>query len=220
MILTRVVAGLVVGLAVVAGGPGRVFALSADGPAEAAGHAEDPGGQGSHGSGNTNPLEWKKDLALFTGVVFLVLFALLWKFAWGPIAQGLQRREQGIADQIAQAEQSNQQAKGLLGQYEQKLAGAKQEVRGMLDQARRDAEQAGREMIDQARQEAQAEQQRALQQIDAATANAIKELAGYSADLAVELAGKIVRAELKSDDHAVLIQQTMADFARRAPSTN
>ena len=50
--------------------------------------------------------------------------------------------------------------------------------------------------------------------------NAIKELAGHSADLAVELAGKIVRAELKPDDHAMLIRQAMASFAQQPPSDN
>ena len=49
---------------------------------------------------------WKSDLAIWTAVVFLVLLAILWKFAWGPIAEGLDKREQEIADQIAEAERS------------------------------------------------------------------------------------------------------------------
>ena len=121
---------------------------------------------GGHDPVDTNPLEFKKDLAIWTAVVFLILFAILWKFAWGPIARGLDQREQGIADQIAQAERSNREARQLLEQYDQKLAGSGEEVRRIIEQARRDAEQAGRQLMDKARAEAEAEQQRALQEIE------------------------------------------------------
>ena len=37
--------------------------------------------------GNTNPLSIPPDLAVFTAIIFLVLLAVLWKFAWGPIME-------------------------------------------------------------------------------------------------------------------------------------
>ena len=129
-------------------------------------------------SGEPNPLDWwKSDLALWTAVVFLILLAVLWKFAWKPLAKGLDRREKLIADQIAEAEQTNQQARQLLADYQQKLADSKQEVRGILDQGRREAEKLGRELLDRAKSETLAERQRSLQQIEAATAGALEELA-------------------------------------------
>jgi F-type H+-transporting ATPase subunit b len=64
-----------------------------------------------------NPLEFKSDLALWTAVVFLLLMLLLWKFAWGPLADGLDKREKHVADQIAQANDANQKAKDLLVEY-------------------------------------------------------------------------------------------------------
>jgi F-type H+-transporting ATPase subunit b len=168
---------------------------------------------GSEGTVNTSPLEFKKDLAIWTAVVFLVLLAILWKFAWGPIAQGLEKREHQIADQISQAEKSNQEARRLLEQYQQKLEASKDEVRGIIDQGRRDAEQLGREMLEKAKADAAAERDRALQQIESATAGALKELAERSATLAVDLAGKIVRTRLNPQDHARLIREAVAQFA-------
>ncbi len=183
-----------------------------------AGHDEDS-------SGGLSPIptsvkELRGDLALWTAVIFLVLLGVLWKFAWGPIRSGLEKREQGIAEQISQAEQSNQKAQELLGQYEQKLAASQDEVREILDRARRDAESLGRELMEKTRQEAQSEQQRALKQIDAATAGALKELAERSSTLAVELAGKILHAELKPEDHARLIGQAVSDFGGQASRKN
>jgi F-type H+-transporting ATPase subunit b len=170
------------------------------------------------GEGGMNPLapsEWKADLAIWTAVVFLVLFIILKKFAWKPLADALDKREQGVADQIAQAGEANRQAKDLLASYEKKLAEAQTEVRVILEQGRRDAEQVGHQMLDKAKEEAKAEQQRALQQIEAATSAAVQELADRSAAMAIDLAGKIVGAKLTAGDHTTLINQAVAGFVQR-----
>jgi F-type H+-transporting ATPase subunit b len=161
-----------------------------------------------------SPSAMKADLALWTAVVFLCVLAILARFAWKPLMAGLDKREQGIADQIAQAEAANQQAKELLAEHQRKLAAAGDEVRALLEQGRRQSEQLGRELMDKAKQDAKAEQERALRQIDAAADAAMGKLADQSAALAVELAGKIVRAELKPRDHAQLIEQAVAGFVR------
>lgn len=178
--------------------------------------AEAHGAEAGH-SAELNPLtldKLKKDLALWTAVIFVVLFLLLWKFAWGPLSAGLDKREKGIANQIARAEEANRQARANLAEYERKLAEAKQEVRGILDAARVQAEQMGREIVEQAKSEAAAEQQRMLRQIDAATASALKEIADRAAALAVELAGKIVGAQLDARGHAKLIEKAVAEFTQ------
>src|SRR3972149_5069469 len=180
--------------------------------------ASDANSASSEGKESINPIplsweEFKGDLAIWTAVVFLLVLAVLWKFAWGPLANGLDQREKHVADQIAQANQANQKAKELLGEYENKLAQSQQDVRNILEKGRRDAELIGREMIDKAKANAKAEQERMLKQIDAATAAAIKELADRSAALAVDLAGKIVRAKLNPQDHAQLIAQAVNTFA-------
>ncbi len=171
-----------------------------------------------HGGGNPaealNPItfrgiNFRGDLAIWTGVVFLVVMAILWKFAWRPIADGLDKREQNIADQIAGADDANQQAKDILADYQRKLDEAGDQVRGILDQGRRDAEQLGRELLEKAKKEAELEQQRAMGRIEAATDDALMGLADRSAAMAVELAGRIVREKLDPKDHTRLIEQTV-----------
>jgi F-type H+-transporting ATPase subunit b len=214
---TRLVTGVLLALAVV----GWLLVAAPQPAAASAGGAEAGHQEASKGTDGLNPLKsWREDLAIWTAVVFLVLLLVLGKFAWGPIAQGLAKREQAIAEQIAQAERNNRQAQELLGQYEQKLADSEQEIRKMIDAARREADEAGREIVAQARQDAQGEHQRALREIEAATSGAIKELADRSATLAVELAGKIVGAELKPGAHAALIAETVAGFPKAKAGAN
>lgn len=172
---------------------------------------------GEEGHVSLNPIskDWiQQDLAIWTAVVFLLLLLILKKFAWKPLMEGIDERERQVADQIERAEDANRRAQELLAGYEAKLADAEGKVRGIIDQGRRDAERVGHELIEKAKNEAKDEQQRALQQIDAATNAAVQELADRSASLAVDLAGKIVHSTLKAADHGKLIEQAVAGFVR------
>ena len=182
-------------------------------PGHQKGEHADAHGETHGGKVDTNPLEFRKDLAIFTAVVFIVLLGVLWKFAWGPISKALDQREQAVAQQISDAADSNEEAKRLLAQYGEKLDQAKGDVRDILDQARRDAEGVGREIVEAAKEDATAEHRRAVREIDAATDDALRQLAEKSATMAVELAGKIVGSELKAADHAKLVASTVAQFA-------
>ena len=135
----------------------------------------------------------KLDLALWTAVVFVCLAAVLAKFAWGPIAEALDRANTALPTRSPRPRPPTRRPRNL-ADYQRKLAEAKDEVRGILDQGRRDAEKLGRELLDKAKEEAAAEHVRAMQQIEAAADAAVRKLADQSAAMAVELAGKIVGA--------------------------
>jgi F-type H+-transporting ATPase subunit b len=167
------------------------------------------------GGGGMGPVSVNPDLAVFTAVIFLVLLVILWKFAWGPIIEGLQRREQAIADEIAAAEQSNQKAEQLLSEYESRLSSAADEVRALLDQGRRDADSQKQQIIAEAQEAARTEKERAVREIDSAKNEALSELAERSVDTAVDLAGRIVGKQLEAADHTRLIQDALEKFPSR-----
>lgn len=166
--------------------------------------------------GKPNPLVIGPDLAVVTVVVFLLLLATLSKFAWKPIVVALDRRERSIAENIAAAAAQNEKAKELLSQHEAKLHSASAEIREMLDEARRNAEAAKAGIIAEAKTAAQAEQQRAVREVQHATDAALRQLAEKSADLAVDLAGKIVTEKLTASDRARLVRDAVAQL----PSSN
>jgi F-type H+-transporting ATPase subunit b len=195
-------------------------AEGADAHAGDAHAAHDHIGLANPGSGITKPQEVKSDLAFATFLVFLVLLAILWKFAWGPIVKALEAREQRIEHNIKDAERANEEAKSLLKQYEQKLATAANEVRELLDEARRDAEHTKQAILAEGKTLADAERARALREIDAATDQALEALSKHSAELAVELASKILQAKLSGAEHAKLIEEAMARFPAMTASSN
>src|SRR6478735_4821562 len=92
-----------------------------------------------HESGDPNPLAFSTDLALWTLVVFVVLFLVLKKFAWPQITEALEERERKIAATISDANAKLEDAKKLYAEHEAKLTATAGEVRALLDEARRDA---------------------------------------------------------------------------------
>ena len=82
--------------------------------AQAGGATESHEHIGQAGGANADPAEVRRDLAIYTFVVFLALLAILWKWAWGPIASSLEAREKHIHNEIAEAERANAEAKRLL----------------------------------------------------------------------------------------------------------
>jgi F-type H+-transporting ATPase subunit b len=191
-------------------------------PLRAAEHGDEHGaGHGVHYGQvdvDLDPSELKGDLAIFTFVVFLLLLAILWKFAWGPISHGLEKREHHIAEQIAAAERANAEAKQMLSEYERKLASAQDEVRAIIEEARRDAAHTQQEILAQARADAVAEMDRAKREVETAKDQALRELAETSANLAVELAGKIIRTQLDAGQHAQLVTEALSQL--HVPSRN
>ena len=89
-----------------------------------------------------------------------------------------------------------------------------------MEEARRDAEHTKQAILAEAKAGAEAERNRALQDIETATDQALKSLAERSAELAVELAGKILQSKLSAADHARLIQEAMAKFPQSTASSN
>lgn len=206
--------------------PATAESHATDAHAEAA-HGDAGHEAGGHGEGHAahhptatdqvmNMLSIKADIALWTGAVFLLLLVILGKFAWGPIAEGLEKREHSIAEHIAGAEKAHRDAQAMLAQYEAKLATVQDEVRAIIDEARRDAEHTQQEIVAKAQADAATFRDRAIREIDTATSGALKELSERSAHLAVDLAGKIIRQRLTPADHAQLIAEAVAAFPQES----
>ena len=167
---------------------------------------------GSGGGGEPNPLEFNVDLALWTLFIFLGLMAVLTKFAWKPILEGLNAREKGIADNIENAKLASEQANASLQEYETKLAGANDEASAILAEAKKDATTAKEKILAEANEEAKRARDRAVADIESAKNAAVQELAEKSVDSAVSLAGNIVGRSLDKKDHSKLIDKAIKSF--------
>jgi F-type H+-transporting ATPase subunit b len=167
------------------------------------------------GPSQDKPEEWKYDLAIWTLVVFFLLVAVLGKFAWGPIATGLEKREHSIESMIADAKRNQDEAKALLANYETKLAASQEEFRAHIEQGRREGEAVAAKIVADAQAAATRERERSVTEIEQAKNAALGEIAAKSVDVAMGLAGKIVRRQITGEDQKSLLREAVEGIASR-----
>jgi F-type H+-transporting ATPase subunit b len=158
------------------------------------------------------PAQIKFDLAVATFIVFLLLVALLGKFAWGPISQGLDKREQHIATMIANAEQNAKESELRLRELEARLAAQAEEARQAISAARREGEIIKEKLVTDAAAAIQQREEQSLDKIRSATNVALKEIAQKTVNTAVDLAKNLIHREVRPEDHVQLINDSLAKF--------
>jgi F-type H+-transporting ATPase subunit b len=209
------------------GGTAKPVADPAHAHAQGAGHAADAGhADGGHAhdeldnthkdatAGLLAPQEMRFDLAVATFAIFLLLSIILAKFAWGPITQGLDKREASIAAMIEQARLAQEQAEAQLRSYEAKLAAAAEEARSLVAQARIDAEATRERELAATKAENEKLLQRNKDEIEAAKNAALQQIAERSVSTAISLASSIVRREVKPEDHDALVTDALGKFSK------
>ena len=147
--------------------------------------------------------------AVTTLIVFLVLVAVLGKFAWGPIAGGLKAREDKIRQDIAEAEAARARSEATLREYQTQLATAEQKVRDLLAKATTDAEQIAAGIRTRAQQDAEETKEKTTREIDAARRDAVRQVHEQAAVLATNVAEKILRRNLNADDQRDLVAASL-----------
>lgn len=144
-------------------------------------------------------------------VAFVILFALLGKFAFPAITKMLDDRANKIRESLEKAEETQVEAERLLEDYKVQMAEARSEATAIIEQGRKVAESMKAEVLAKAREEAEAEKAKAIQAIKAEKASAMAEIKGEVADLSVAVAGKILGSSLSKADHEALIDKYLAE---------
>lgn len=155
------------------------------------------------------------DLALFSGLTFLMLLGVLTFTAWKPIMAGLKDREDRIAGQIEEARLNAERSRTMLAEYEAKLTAARAEIDELHARSRREVETQREKIVDEARQAAEQVKTKAVAEISAAKKAALDDVARQSVDLAVGLAGKMIAREVSPDVHNDLIRQSLEGLTSR-----
>lgn len=155
------------------------------------------------------------DLGIYTLLIFGLLMLVLGKFAWKPIMDGLQKREDAITSARTDAERARQDAEKLLAEVKVQRAKTNDEVVAILAEARREAD-AFRE-AEKARTAAdvQAERDRLKREIEVARDQALQEIWEKTVQLASLVSSKAIGRAVSADDHRRLIDESLADLAKQ-----
>jgi F-type H+-transporting ATPase subunit b len=141
------------------------------------------------------------------GLVFLIVFGVIAKFAFPQINKAMDARTEKIQGDLEKAEAARTTAEQELTEYRRQLAGAREESNRIIEEARKTADEMRKDLQARAEQEAQQTVARAQEEIRAERDRVFQELRAQVGQIAVELAGRVVGESLDPQAHERLIDE-------------
>ena len=158
-------------------------------------------------------------LYIWTILTFLVLVALLAKFAWRPLLDALERREGTIRKSLDDARKAKEELERLQVESQRILKDARSQAAGILSQTESDAMRLRDELKQKAQAEAANVMKNVERQIAQETARAVQQIRGEAIDLSIAIASKLLQRNVSREDNERLIEDTFRHIeATKKPS--
>lgn len=156
--------------------------------------------------------EFSLGLFFWQSLLFIALLLLLRKFAWKPILNAVNEREEGIREALTSAENARKEMQNLNADNEKLV----KEARAERDAMMKDAREIKESMLTEAKDEAKAEAGKIIASAQATIQSekqaAIAEIKSQVAELSIGIAEKVVKKELANDkDQSQLIEQLLKE---------
>ena len=142
-------------------------------------------------------------LVFWMVITFGAMFFILAKFAWKPILGMLSEREKVIADSLSEAQRARAEMAQLTAKNEELLNQAKEERNKILHEAKEAAEKVKTEMLNRAQVEVEQKIPTAFREIEIQKKAAIAEVKNSVGLLALDIAEKVIRKDLKGNAEQV-----------------
>lgn len=160
-----------------------------------------------------SPIKPDFGLLFWSTIFFLIFWFGIGKVAFPAIAKALKDRARDIQDSLDQAKKAREEMSMLVAENEQLLAQAREERSQML----RDAKVAKDEIIAEAREKAKTEAQLIINNAKEAIENlkqeAMIDVKNQAGLLALDVAEKVMRRELQSnEDHQSYVNTLLDEF--------
>ncbi len=145
-------------------------------------------------------------------LAFLLLLAILKRFAWGSILRLIDERRAKIAEEFQAIEGAKQEMARLKTRYEQELARIEESARQKLVEAVNQGRRVAAEIEEEARARAQVELLKAKETLALEVVKAKTVLRDQIVTLAVEATEKLLRSRLDQTKDRALVEQFIAEL--------
>ena len=153
-------------------------------------------------------------LFIWQVVIFVGLILLLKKFAWKPILDAVNEREEGIKNALLSADNARKEMQNLQSDNQRILQEARMERDSLLKEAREMKDK----MVADAKNEAQAQGLKMIEQAKAAIESeknaAMAELKLHVSTLSLEIAEKLLKDGLSNKEAQVKLVEKMLGDAK------
>ncbi len=146
-------------------------------------------------------------------VTFSILLFILTKFAWKPILAMIKERETSIENSLNEANKARAEMSQLVAKNEELLNLAKEERNKILHDAKEAAERVKADIMASAQKQAEEKIQMAFREIEIQKKAAITEVKNTVGLMALDIAEKVIRKDLKSSNEHMEFVNKMAKEA-------
>jgi F-type H+-transporting ATPase subunit b len=173
-------------------------------------HILEDGGEADDCHEAPSPIIPELSEIVWGSISFIVLLIAMAKFAYPALKKSMDARADKIRENLDEAERVKTEAASVLTDYQRQLADARNESNRIIEEARQTADQLRRDLMERAENEVAELRQRARDDIAAAQERATADLSTNVGALAIELAEKVVEANLDRDANMRLIERYIA----------
>ena len=152
-------------------------------------------------------------LMVWTLLIFVGTFGILWWKAYPKILEAVEAREKVLSDALAAAKKDREDAAALLAEHQKALDATRDEVQKIMTDARATAEKVRTDIVEQAHKEQQSMLERARAEIGAERDRAMIELRKQTVELAVRAAGKVIERNLDVETNRAVVENFLASIA-------
>ena len=160
-----------------------------------------------------NPLLPETNEIIWGAIGFLVVFFFIAKFGMPQMRQAMNNRTEKIRSDIQAAEDQRSEADSVLAEYRAQLQDAKSEAGRIIEEARQAADQIKRDQEARLQSELAELRTRAIADIDGAKAQAMNDLRGEVAQLAIGAAETVVQRNLDATTQTQLVEDYINQVA-------
>ena len=148
-------------------------------------------------------------LFIWTIATFLVLLFLLQKFAWKPLLQALENRQDMIRQSLDDAEQAKTELQRVQEESSRIVTKARVDADAIIANSRADAAKLQEELRGKARLEADGIIKNAERQIQQQTDRSLAQIREEAVDLSLMVASKLIQRNISKKDNEALIEDTL-----------
>lgn len=158
-------------------------------------------------------------LMFWTLLIFIVLFFILWKYAFGPITAAVEQRERALEVAIAEAKRDREEAAKLLAEHKTQMEQARGEAQRLIAEGRAIGEKMRTDMLAETRTQQQELLDRARRDIATERDSAIAQLRREAVELAIAGAGRVIEKNLDSAQNRRIVEEFLAGLNAKTVRT-
>ena len=154
-----------------------------------------------------------QDTSFWVLIAFvLVVIAFVRMGGHTQIGSGLDKRAQSIADELDAARRMREEAQELLSQYQRRQREAEEEAAAIIEQARTDAKRFAVEARDKINEQLERRTAAVESKIARAEAQALAEVRGQAADLAIEAARTVISERMDANAQTAIVDRAISNI--------